>query len=207
MSVRQMAESTALRPIAGTLAAAFPVYRCIGSAFYRTGAGHSSRRPVEPGRKRVLSSCRGGRNPLMVGYGHTNGSLRRLSLPHCDHQPRCAAVLPVHIEFTRCRRTPNLSRRHRDRQAQERWGGHTRHPAGRRTPATQGPQQPAEVSHQPDRQKERQMRGRRPEADPRFTFHASRFDKLTVPSQVERHFTVLGSGPSTTQMVADRSPQ
>jgi len=39
-----------------------------------------------------------------------------------------------------------------------------------------------------------QMRGRRPEADPRFTFHASRF-------------TVLGSGPSTTQMVADRSPQ
>jgi hypothetical protein len=34
----------------------------------------------------------------------------------------------------------------------------------------------------------------RPEADPRFTFHASRF-------------TILGSGPSTTQMVADRSPQ
>ena len=38
------------------------------------------------------------------------------------------------------------------------------------------------------------MRGRRLEADPRFTFHASRF-------------TVLGSGPRTTQMVADRSPQ
>ena len=32
------------------------------------------------------------------------------------------------------------------------------------------------------------MRGRRPEADPRFTFHASRF-------------TVLGSGPRTMQMV------
>ena len=39
-----------------------------------------------------------------------------------------------------------------------------------------------------------QMRGRRPEADPRFTFHASRF-------------TVLGSGLRTTQMVADRLPQ
>jgi hypothetical protein len=38
------------------------------------------------------------------------------------------------------------------------------------------------------------MRGRRPEADPRFTFHASRFK-------------VLGSGPSMTQMVADRAPQ
>ena len=33
-----------------------------------------------------------------------------------------------------------------------------------------------------------------PEADPRFTFHASRF-------------TILGSGQRTTQMVADRSPQ
>jgi hypothetical protein len=51
------------------------------------------------------------------------------------------------------------------------------------------------------------MRGRRPEADPRFTFHASRFDKLTVPSQAEGRFTVLGSGPRTTQMVADHSPQ
>ena len=51
------------------------------------------------------------------------------------------------------------------------------------------------------------MSGARPEADPRFTFHASRFDKLTVPSRVEGRFTVLGSGPSTTQMVADRSPQ
>ncbi len=39
-----------------------------------------------------------------------------------------------------------------------------------------------------------QMRGRRPEADPRFTFHAS-------------SFTVFGSGPRTTQMVVDRSPQ
>ena len=51
------------------------------------------------------------------------------------------------------------------------------------------------------------MRGRRPEADPRFTFHASRFDKLTVPRQVEGRFTVLWSGPRTTQMVADRLPQ
>jgi hypothetical protein len=32
------------------------------------------------------------------------------------------------------------------------------------------------------------MSGARPEADPRFTFHASRF-------------TVLGSGPTTTKMV------
>ena len=39
-----------------------------------------------------------------------------------------------------------------------------------------------------------QMRGRSSEADPRFTFHASRF-------------TVLGSEASTTQLVADRSPQ
>ena len=39
-----------------------------------------------------------------------------------------------------------------------------------------------------------QMYSRRPETDPRFTFHASRF-------------TVLGSGPSTTQMVVGRSPQ
>ena len=39
-----------------------------------------------------------------------------------------------------------------------------------------------------------QMRGLRPEVDPRFTFHASRF-------------TVLGSGPITTQMVADHLPQ
>jgi len=38
------------------------------------------------------------------------------------------------------------------------------------------------------------MRGRRSEADPRFTFHASRF-------------TVLGSGPSTTQLVVDILPQ
>jgi hypothetical protein len=38
------------------------------------------------------------------------------------------------------------------------------------------------------------MRGLRPEADPRFTVHASRF-------------TVLGSGPSTTQMVAEHLPQ
>jgi len=51
------------------------------------------------------------------------------------------------------------------------------------------------------------MRGRRLEADPRFTFHASRFDKLTVPSRVEGRFMVLGGGPRTTQMVADRSPQ
>jgi hypothetical protein len=51
------------------------------------------------------------------------------------------------------------------------------------------------------------MRDRRPEADPRFTFHASRFDKLTVPSQVEGRFTVPGSGPRTTQTVVDRSPQ
>jgi hypothetical protein len=51
------------------------------------------------------------------------------------------------------------------------------------------------------------MQGRRPEPDHRFTFHASRFDKLTVPSQVEGRFTVLGSGPRTTQMVADHSPQ
>ena len=51
------------------------------------------------------------------------------------------------------------------------------------------------------------MQGRRPEADPRFTFHASRFDKLTVPSQVEGRFTILGSGPRTTQTVVDRSPQ
>ena len=51
------------------------------------------------------------------------------------------------------------------------------------------------------------MQGRRPEPDHRFTFHASRFDKLTVPSQVEGRFTVLGSGPRTVQMVADRSPQ
>jgi hypothetical protein len=64
------------------------------------------------------------------------------------------------------------------------------------------------------------MSGARPEADLRFTFHASRFDpsassgsraesrdKLTVPSQVEGRFTVLGSGPRTTQMVSDRSPQ
>ena len=63
------------------------------------------------------------------------------------------------------------------------------------------------------------MRGRRPDANPRYTFHASRFDlsassgsraesrdKLTVPSQVEGRFTVLGSGPRTTQKVADRSP-
>ena len=42
------------------------------------------------------------------------------------------------------------------------------------------------------------MQGRRPEPDHRFTFHASRFDKLTVPSQVEGRFTVLGSGPRTT---------
>jgi hypothetical protein len=48
MSVRQMAESTALRPIAGTLAAAIPVHRCIGSEFYRTGAGLSRWRPVTP---------------------------------------------------------------------------------------------------------------------------------------------------------------
>jgi hypothetical protein len=52
-----------------------------------------------------------------------------------------------------------------------------------------------------------QMSGARPGTDPRFTFHASRFDKLTVPSQVEGRFTVLGSGPSTMQMVADRSSQ
>ena len=51
------------------------------------------------------------------------------------------------------------------------------------------------------------MRGRRPEADPRFTPHGSRFDKLTVPSQVEGRFTVLGSGPSTTQMAANHLPQ
>jgi len=64
------------------------------------------------------------------------------------------------------------------------------------------------------------MRGRRPEADPRFTFHGSWFDpsassgsraesrdKLTVPSQVEGRFTVLGSGPSTTQMAANHLPQ
>jgi hypothetical protein len=41
MSVRQMAESTALRPIAGTLAAAIPAHRCKGDEFYRTRAGHS----------------------------------------------------------------------------------------------------------------------------------------------------------------------
>ena len=37
------------------------------------------------------------------------------------------------------------------------------------------------------------MRGRRPEADPHSTFHASRFDKLTVPSQVEGRLTFHGS--------------
>jgi hypothetical protein len=31
-----------------------------------------------------------------------------------------------------------------------------------------------------------------------FTFHASRFDKLTAPNQVEGRVTVLGSGPRTT---------
>jgi hypothetical protein len=39
--------------------------------------------------------------------------------------------------------------------------------------------------------------GRSSEADTRFTFHASRFDKLTVPSQVEGRFTVLGSDART----------
>ena len=34
-------------------------------------------------------------------------------------------------------------------------------------------------------------------ADPRFTFHASRFDKLTVPSQVEGRFTAPVQHPAT----------
>ena len=38
------------------------------------------------------------------------------------------------------------------------------------------------------------IQGRGLDSDPRFTFHALRF-------------TVLGSGPSTTQMVAGRVPQ
>jgi len=43
--------------------------------------------------------------------------------------------------------------------------------------------------------------GRNFAADPHFTFHASRFDKLTVPSRVEGRFTVGESDAGT--MLAD----